>query len=102
MSLHNLDTTITPEEHAVLNGLLSLMRDKLVTGSKDENLKSDYLVAERWMATQSEKFYQEWKALDEGSFLKLAYADQVWTWSDRDMAAMDNTKPTDRPEVDRP
>ena len=88
MSLHNLTTTLTPEEHDAMSDLLSLMRDKVIEGTKDEQLKRDYLVAVRWLAAQSEKFFQEWKALPDGSHLKAAYEDMVWKWSDRDLEAM--------------
>ena len=75
MSLHNLYTTLTPAEFAELQELAN---------------KSGKRLAKRWVAAQAEAFYQEWEALPDGSHLKGIYRDEVWTWSDRDLAAMDD------------
>lgn len=74
MSLHNLNTTLTPAEFAELQELAN---------------RSDKRLAKCWVAAQAEAFYQEWKVLPDGCHLKEAYRDEVWTWSDRDLAAMD-------------
>ena len=114
MSLHNLDTTLTPDEHnalynAVTHVRLAIGEKKREALAKREELSSadQYLyrcceTAALWLANQSEKFYQEWESLPAGSHLKEAYSEQVWTWSDRDLAAMSGTEPSDAPEVDRP
>ena len=99
MSLHNLPTTITPAEHNALYNAVIYAREAIqakrneALAQRGEMSKSDqYLydnceTAALWLAAQSEKLYKEWDALPEGSHLKEAYAEQVWTWSDRDLAA---------------
>ena len=118
MSLHNLTTTLTPAEHTALTNavtrvLLTMREKKGAALAKREELSSadQYLyqcceTAALWLSAQSEKFFKEWEALPEGSHLKEAYADQVWTWSDRDLAAMPendedgwNFVKPDRPEA---
>ena len=59
----------------------------------DQNLLDDCLTASLWLAAQDEKFYQEWEALPAGSHLKEVYSEQVWNWSDRDMAVITETDP---------
>lgn len=114
MSLHNLETTLTPAEHTAMWNVVIQMQEQMrakreAAMAKHEEMSSAdvYLyrcceTARLWLNAQDEKFYEEWESLPEGSHLKAAYEDQVWTWSDRDMAAMTNTEPTDTPEVERP
>ena len=98
MTLHNLQTTITPAEHTALHNAVTHVRLAL-QAKKDEALaKREALSPEEqrayeeaetaalWLAAQAERLYEEWLALPPGSHLKQAYADQVWTWSDRDLA----------------
>ena len=114
MSLHNLDTTLTPDEHNALSNVVTRLR--LAMGDKKRealnkreelSMSDQYLyncceTAHLWLTNQSEKFYKEWESLPAGSHLKEAYSERVWTWSDRDLEAMTNTAPTDTPEVERP
>ena len=98
MSLHNLSTTITPAEHAALFNAVTAthsvvgkrqreaLDNRTPLSSQDQCLLRDCEAALLWLNAQSERFYQEWAALPNGSHLKSAYADQVWTWSDRDLA----------------
>ena len=110
MSLHNLETSLTPAEHTALwNVLVRLQEDTRAKYEKaianreelshaDAYLRQNMETARLWLNNQSEKFYQEWESLPAGSHLKAAYEEQVWTWSDRDMAAMTSTEPTEKPE----
>lgn len=94
MSLHNLKTTVTPEEVAAIETLVQAVAARL----KDKVLKREELTPEEtalmeagnnvnaWVAAQHDALYEAWAALPQGSHLKQAYADQVWTWSDRDLA----------------
>ncbi len=93
MSLHNLSTTITPAEHRALWNVLIHTQEQLraKTGERDHAdryLATECDTARLWLNAQSERLYQEWEALPEGSHLKCAYDDVVWTWSDRDLEAM--------------
>ena len=94
MTLHNHDTQVTPHEVACLHNVLSYAR-KAVQAKRDagETLTDwDWLVeqhtetATRWLASVKETLYADWLELPEGSHLKHAYRDEVWTWSDRDLA----------------
>ena len=99
MSLHNLPTTITPAEHTALyNAVMHVrlaMRAKADEARENRQQLSDadrFLLdncetASLWLAAVAEKMFAEWDALPEGSHLKEAYAELVWTWSDRDLAA---------------
>ena len=105
MSLHNLDTTLTPAEHTALcNAVTAIhqqvaerrakaLEERTELDSADVYLLQNCETALLWLNAQSEKLYQEWVALPAGSHLKEAYADQVWTWSDRDLVAA--VPPTD-------
>ena len=107
MSLHNLNTTITPAERNALDFVLNTLRrqaaDKrqaLITTrqrpSADDDLLWDKLeTAELWIKAQNEKFFQAWEALPQGSHLKEAYSDQVWNWSDRDLVSTDEPEEED-------
>ena len=95
MTLHNHNTQVTPHEVACLHNALSYTR-KAVQAKRDagETLTDwDWLVeqhtetATRWLASVKETLYAEWVNLPEGSHLKDAYSSEVWTWSDRDLAA---------------
>ena len=99
MSLHNLHTTLTPAEHTALYNAVTHVRlamqakksaaleSREELSTADQYLYDNCETAALWLAAQSEKLYKEWEALPEGSHLKEAYAEQVWTWSDRDLAA---------------
>ncbi|WP_413324702.1 hypothetical protein [Synechococcus sp. MIT S9503] len=105
MSLHNLPTTLTPaEHHALSNAVTHLLKERKRKQSEafskgerlhtaDQNLLDDCITASLWLAAQDEKFYQEWAELPAGSHLKEAYSEQVWNWSDRDMAVISETDP---------
>lgn len=79
MSLHNLNTTITPHEVAALFEVLQ-------KSTADDTYRE---LANTWIAAQKERLFTEWDLLPEGSHLKEAYSSFVWTWSDRDLEAMD-------------
>ena len=116
MSLHNLETTVSPAEVAAISKLVVAAAKQLNTADKIEKRQAltheEQLLldagntAGAWVAAQHEALYEEWAKLPEGSHLKEAYADQVWTWSDRDLAStpepeeqgLNFMKPT-RPEV---
>ena len=83
MSLHNLNTTITPHEVAALFEVLQ-------KSQADDTYKE---LAAGWIAAQKERLFTEWEMLPEGSHLKEAYSSFVWTWSDRDLEAMDAEVP---------
>lgn len=114
MSLHNLDTTLTPAEHTALwnvvtrmMGLVSEKRAEALQtrtemGDSDVYLYQDCETARLWLSAQSEKLYQEWESLPAGSHLKDAYREQVWTWSDRDLEAIPEVNPADFAGVERP
>lgn len=99
MSLHNLPTTLTPKEHAALHNAVIRC---LLNGDKDEQLQQDCELAGQWLAAQAERFYQAWEQLPEGSHLKEAYRDQVWTWSDRDLEAIPEGDTTELSWLERP
>ena len=98
MTLHNLQTTITPAEHTALHNVLSEVRGVLqakkdraviqreALSPEEQRAYEEAETAALWLAAQAERFYEEWASLPSGSHLKEAYADQVWTWSDRDLA----------------
>ena len=114
MSLHNLDTTLTPAEHTALYNTVQHVR--LAMGEKkrealakreelssaDQYLYNNCRTAWLWLAAQSEKLYEEWEKLPPGSHLKTAYEDEVWTWSDRDLEAMPETDPAELAKFVRP
>lgn len=114
MSLHNLETTLTPDEHTALFNAVMHVRLELgdkkrealakreELGMADQYLYDNCETAALWLAAQSEKLYQEWAALPAGSHLKEAYSEHVWTWSDRDLAAIPEADLTDlvRPEYE--
>ena len=112
MSLHNLETTVSPAEVAAVSKLVLAIAKQLNPAGKiekrqpltpeEQSLLDAANSAGAWVAAQHEALYEEWVKLPEGSHLKEAYATEVWTWSDRDLAAMANTEPTDKPEVERP
>jgi hypothetical protein len=92
--LHNHQTTVTPHEVACLHNALGYAA-KAVQAKRDadEPLTDwDWLVeqqtttAQRWLANVKESLWSSWVELPEGSHLKEAYRDEVWTWSDRDLA----------------
>ena len=99
MSLHNLKTTVTPAEHtALFNAVTAIHRqvgereqkaldERTELSSADRYLLRNCETALLWLNAVSEQLYEEWVALPAGSHLKEAYSDQVWTWSDRDLAA---------------
>ena len=87
MTLHNLRTTITPAEFAELQSLAN---------------QSDSDLAKRWVAAVAEELYQEWAKLEDGSHLKEAYRDEVWTWSDRDLAEAPEADPEEFVRFVRP
>ena len=104
--LHNHLVQLTPHEVACLHNALAYAR-KAVQAKRDadEPLTDwDWLVeqqtttAQRWLASVKESLWSSWAALPEGSHLKEAYRDEVWTWSDRDLAALRDTD--DRPTAD--
>tara|TARA_B100001057_G_scaffold11981_1_gene11340 strand:+ start:143 stop:499 length:357 start_codon:yes stop_codon:yes gene_type:complete len=98
MSLHSLRTTISPTEYTALLNAVTHIQVGLKAKAKKANEKNEHLsngdrclmdncdTASLWLAAVAEKLYDEWEALPAGSHLKEAYADQVWNWSDRDMA----------------
>lgn len=95
VALHNYSTTVTPQEVSCLHNALSyvqaVLRAKREAGEKPTDgewlVEIEAKTAARWLANVKEGLYSEWAALPEGSHLKEAYADEVWTWSDRDLAA---------------
>ena len=101
MSLHYMDTTLSPMEHDALHDVVEHMRRELEERrqeaidqsremtSTERRLYDSAYRAHLWLAAQAERLYEEWQALPPGSHLRDAYADRVWTWSDRDLAAMD-------------
>jgi hypothetical protein len=96
MSLHYCDVRISPYEVKCLHNLICRMRSSMQAKREaGEKLSdSDWLIelqvddAWRWLASVRELLYAEWEALPDGSHLKAAYADEVWTWSDRDLASI--------------
>ena len=114
MSLHNLETTITPTEHYALDQVVTLMEQEieakrdLAMANREEMRPVDAGIAQlsktarRWLDAQSEMLFKEWEKLPAGSHLKRSYNDLVWTWSDRDLDAMPETNPDDLEELDRP
>ena len=109
MTLHYHQTRVTPAEHTALSVAIQTMHHQ-VAGRRAQTLEDrtelshadHYLLqscetALLWLAQVSEELYEEWEALPEGSHLREAYADQVWTWSDRDLAAMPPTTGWDVP-----
>jgi hypothetical protein len=69
--------TITPEDLAALsNCVVRLLRKK-----NNEDAQSAY----RWIAYVRGELYKNWEALPNGSHLKSAYSDEVWTWNDEDL-----------------
>ena len=104
MSLHNLETTVSPAEVAAISKLVVAAAKQLNTADKIEKRQAltheEQLLldagntAGAWVAAQHEALYEEWAKLPEGSHLKEAYANEVWTWSDRDLENMpDNPEP---------
>ncbi len=100
MSLHNLITTITPYEHAALWQVLTdveVRMEKLRQSAREnrqplndrmDELNDSIHHAKLWLNAVNEKLFTEWDMLPEGSHLKKAYEDMVWTWSDRDLETM--------------
>ena len=109
MSLHNLNTTITPAERNALDFVLNTLRRQVAEKrqalmasrqrpSADDDLLWDKIeTAELWLKAQNEKFFQAWEALPQGSHLKEAYSDQVWYWSDRDLVGVEDEEEDDSP-----
>ena len=69
---------ITPEAVAALSNVI------LAAVSKDAS--PDAEAAYKWLAYVRESLYNNWQALPDGSHLKDAYRDEVWSWSDLDLA----------------
>ena len=69
----------------VLRDLLARVRDRETLTDAEYRRLDAAERANRWLAAQSELLYNEWESLPEGSHLKAAYSDRVWTWSDRDL-----------------
>ncbi len=93
-NLHNHTTQLTPHEVACLHNALAYAA-KAVQAKRDNGdtlTDWDWLVeqhtttAQRWLASVKESLWASWAELPEGSHLKHAYRDEVWTWSDRDLA----------------
>ena len=95
MSLHSCEVAISPYEVKCLHNVLCSMRSHLQAkrdaGEKPSDhewlLELQVADGQRWLASVCERLYAEWEALPDGSHLKAAYADEVWAWSDRDLAA---------------
>lgn len=114
MSLHNLSTTITPDEHAALSYVLNTLRrekaeqkqqalrERRELSADEERVWDRMETAQLWLAAQSERFYEAWNALPAGSHLKEAYSDQVWEWSDRDLVEAPDVDPADVPNFAPP
>lgn len=100
MSLHNMQTTLTPDElcaiqNCITQCLIAQREKRAETLESCTELDSADLyrlqcaeTASKWAAAQSELLYETWEALPEGSHLKEAYRDDIWMHSDRDLAAM--------------
>ena len=100
MSLHNLETTVTPDELTAIQNCInqSLMemqakRHEAIASRTELSSSEHYryqcaVTASKWAAAQSELLYQAWAALPEGSHLKSAYAEDIWAHSDRDLMGM--------------
>lgn len=93
-NLHNHTAQLTPHEVSCLHNALAYAA-KAVQAKRDagETLTDwDWLTeqqtttAQRWLASVKETLWASWAELPNGSHLKEAYADEVWTWSDRDLA----------------
>ena len=41
----------------------------------------------KWLSYVKDELYKEWNNLPEGSHLKAAYADDVWSWNDEDICS---------------
>jgi len=104
--LHNHQTTLTPHEVACLHNALSYVRKALQEKRDAGETPTDWewlleqhtTTAGRWLANVKEDLWTAWAELPEGSHLKEAYRDEVWTWSDRDLAEQPDTD--DRPTPD--
>jgi len=70
MSLKFKKVIITPEIETALSNA--------VFADKDPE-------AYKWIAYVRDELYAEWQDLPEGSHLKAAYLDEVWTWNDEDL-----------------
>lgn len=64
---------ITPEEEVALSNSI---------GSEENK---DTELAQRWLAYVRTVLASEYANLPQGSHLKAAYRDQVWTWDDTDL-----------------
>ena len=71
-----LNVTITPETATALHNVLS----------KVDRNSTEYSELNTWLAYVNQSLYKAWLELPDGDHLKAAYADQVWTWDDQDIA----------------
>ena len=93
MSLHNLQTTLTPDELLAIQNCLDHIgiklrekqADRQELSSSEAYLLDCYERGRKWAAAQSELLYEEWAKLPPGSHLKEAYAEDIWMHSDRDL-----------------
>jgi hypothetical protein len=109
MSLHSCEVAISPYEVKCLHNALCSMRSHLQAKQDAGEKPSDHewLLGmqvedgQRWLASVCERLYGEWEALPDGSHLKAAYANEVWAWSDRDLAAIAKERLVSQEEVRR-
>ena len=70
MSLKFKEVLITPEIETALSNAVDA--DK-------------HPEAYKWIAYVRDELYAAWQELPDGSHLKAAYLDEVWTWNDEDL-----------------
>ena len=73
---------ISPEEEAALSECISEYQSTLVDPDPHTARSAD--LAYKWVCYVREVLTGEWNRLPEGSHLKDAYVDDVWTWNDSD------------------
>lgn len=88
MSLQYHQTLIAPFEVAALHNLIARAEQG-----------PDRDTAYRWLCHVRSGLFAEWQALPEGHHLKEAYKDEVWTWTDEDLAAIPDDRLLSTEEV---
>jgi hypothetical protein len=74
-----LDVQITPEDVDALSNVLAQFKQLEEYSTKDAEL------SDKWLSYVRDRLYNEWKELPDGSHLKEAYIDDVWSWNDEDL-----------------
>ena len=70
MSLKFKNVLITPEDETNLSNAIDPVQ---------------HPEAYKWIAYVRDELWSEWKNLNDGSHLKEAYRDEVWSWNDEDL-----------------